>query len=387
MRILFANSFYAPEIGGGAELTLQRLASGLAQRGHEVAVFTTGETQGVDTVDGVTVHRFPIDNAFRKLNPNLPNRLRRAFWQVKDLGSNLMAERLTAVAQSFKPDIIQFHNLAGLTRSVWSVPRALGIPSIQVLHDLYLICPKSSMFRNGHACKSRCASCQVFRMGFAKPSNDVNAVVGVSRYILDKITGEALFSQSAQRVIYNAQVFPGPMPLTGAEHLRFGYIGSLVPHKGVRWLIEQFDDQLGELIIAGSGPRAHVKELKALAAGKRITFVGHQTPQDFFATIDVGIIPSVWNETLAGTAIECLAYGRPTIASRRGGMPEIVRDGENGLLVNPDEPATLGEAMHRIAKDRMLLARLAALAPASADVERFLDEYNELHLHVLGRSP
>lgn len=390
MRVLFANSFYAPEIGGGAELTLHRLASGLARRGHDVAAFTTGENSSVDVNDGVTVHRFPVDNDFRKLNPNLPNRLRRAIWQIKDLRSGLMATRLRAVARSFRPDIIQFHNLSGLTRSVWAVPGELGIPSVQVLHDLNLICPKSSMFKGGNSCESRCIECKVFRMGFATASNKIDAVVGVSQYILDKLLSEDYFKQSKHTVIYNAQPAPKASPTSGARPLRFGYIGALAPHKGVRWLIEQFDNSLGELVIAGSGPQDHVDELKALAAGKRITFLGYQPSTQFLPIIDVGIVPSIWNETLAGAAIECLANGRPAIASNRGGMPEIVRHGENGLLVDPDQPDTLGEAMARLAQDRLLQARLAASAQSSVarftDVERFLDEYLDLYEDLMGQT-
>jgi glycosyltransferase involved in cell wall biosynthesis len=245
------------------------------------------------------------------------------------------------------------------------------------------------MFKGGNSCKSRCIECQTFRLGFARASHDIDAVVGVSRYILDKMVSENLFSQSQHRVIYNAQPAPKATPASAARPMRFGCIGALAPHKGVRWLIEQFDNSLGELLIAGSGQNDYVSELKALAAGKRITFVGYQPSSQFLPTIDVGIIPSIWNETLAGTAIECLANGRPAIASNRGGTPEIVRDGENGLLVDPDQPDSLGDAMARLSQDRLLQARLAAAAPASVgrftDVERFLDEYLALYEHLLGQ--
>lgn len=389
LRILFVNAFYAPEIGGGAELSLHRIATGLRARGHVTAAFTTGELESIDDVDGVMVYRFPIDNAFRKLDRELPHKARRIAWQWRDRSSQLMAQRLNRVIDEFKPDVIQFHNLPGITRSVWAVPRARRIPSIQVLHDLNLICPSSSMFKDGKSCTSQCGSCALFRRGFAKSSRDVDRLVGVSRFVIERITKEGYFAAAKKRVIYNAQMLPGPSPL-GQGAVRFGYIGALTAPKGVEWLVDQFTADMGTLVIAGTGGSDFVEQLKIRAKGKPITFAGHVESRDFFPTIDVGIVPSIWNDTLPGVAIEGGAHGRPVIASRRGGLPEIVRDGETGLLVDPDRPETLGLAMRALAGDRSRLVAMAAAAPAAVkrftSLDRWLDEYTELYGDLIAGS-
>ncbi|WP_159977442.1 MULTISPECIES: glycosyltransferase family 4 protein [unclassified Novosphingobium] len=382
-RILFASSFYAPEIGGGAELTMQRLVNGLTSRGYTAAVMTTGEVECTEVVEGVTVHRFPIDNSFRKLNRDLPGKLQRTLWQIRDRNSRLMEQRFDRLVRSFKPDVVQFHNLSGITRSVWAVPRRHGIPSVQVLHDLNLICPNSSMFKHGSSCVKRCGSCILFRQGYALASNDVSAAVGVSRYVLGEITGAGLFAQAKQRAIYNAQRLPGPSPLPASETMRFGYIGSLAPHKGVEWLIEQFESDMGELLIAGSGTSDYVERLKSLAEGKRITFLGHRPSLEFFPAVHVGVAPSIWNEALGGVAIEGSAHGRPVIASRRGGLPEVVDDGVTGILVDPDRPETLGDAMRTLSRDPAMVSRMARAGPKNVEtftnLDRFVGEYERLY--------
>ena len=383
MRILLANSYYAPDFAGGAERVLHNLAEGFARRGATVAAFTTGETEVVDKINGITVHRFPIQNTFRKFNHELPGKLHRGIWQVRDLWSPLMAKRFEHVVEAFQPDIVHFHNIAGLTRSIWPIPRARGIPSVQVLHDLHLVCPTSSMFKNERSCVQRCAECSVFRYGFAKASRDISAVVGVSRFVLDRVTSYGLFSGCEQQVIYNSTDQISPSALIGGAHLRFGFIGALAPYKGIEWLIDQFDNSMGELLVAGSGSAPYVDRLKALAAGKAITFLGYQPSAEFFPRIDVGLVPSLWNDTLPGAAIEAGAHGRPVIASRNGGIPEIIRDGVSGLLIDANEPNSLGDAMRTLAQDRAQVERMAAAAPAIVakflDFDRVIDEYESLH--------
>ena len=201
--------------------------------------------------------------------------------------------------------------------------------------------------------------------------------------MLDRVTSYGLFSGCEQQVIYNSTDQISPSALIGGAHLRFGFIGALAPYKGIEWLIDQFDNSMGELLVAGSGSAPYVDRLKALAAGKAITFLGYQPSAEFFPRIDVGLVPSLWNDTLPGAAIEAGAHGRPVIASRNGGIPEIIRDGVSGLLIDANEPNSLGDAMRTLAQDRAQVERMAAAAPAIVakflDFDRVIDEYESLH--------
>ena len=83
-----------------------------------------------------------------------------------------------------------------------------------------------------------------------------------------------------------------------------------------------------------------------------------------FRAADASLLPSSW-ENFPHTVVEALAVGSPVIATSVGGVPEVVHDGENGLLVEPGDPQALGEAISRFFSDAGLRTRLAGAAAAS----------------------
>jgi glycosyltransferase involved in cell wall biosynthesis len=93
---------------------------------------------------------------------------------------------------------------------------------------------------------------------------------------------------------------------------------------------------------------------------QRVRFVGRVEPRDFYPQVDTVVVPSLWNEPLGMVVAEAFAFGKPVIGSRRGGIPEMIRDGENGLLFEPDEPGELIRCLRRIHNDAALRANLTA---------------------------
>ena len=81
------------------------------------------------------------------------------------------------------------------------------------------------------------------------------------------------------------------------------------------------------------------------------------------------VLPSAW-ENLPHAAVEALAVGTPVVATAVGGVPEVVHDGENGLLVPPDDAVALADALRRLLDDDALRDRLAAAAKPSVAVDR-----------------
>jgi glycosyltransferase involved in cell wall biosynthesis len=172
-----------------------------------------------------------------------------------------------------------------------------------------------------------------------------------------------------------------------AERARLGapagllalYVGMLSERKGA-------DVFAAALDLAGSGGRTGNAAPAAGAAGAwsgvmvgegplaggiaarhpAVRLVAPTPPADVAAWMraaDVVVVPSR-REPLGLAAVEALACGTPVIASNTGGLPEVVRDGENGLLIPPDDPAALAAALGRLA-DPVLRARLGAAGPAS----------------------
>jgi glycosyltransferase involved in cell wall biosynthesis len=125
------------------------------------------------------------------------------------------------------------------------------------------------------------------------------------------------------------------------------------------------------LVVAGDGPERGVLERRAseLGLSGRVRFLGAQ-PRDgvlrLFRAADAAILTSAW-ENLPHSVLEALAVGTPVIATAVGGVPEVVHDGRNGLLVAPGDVAGLAVAIRRIASDGELRATLAGEAAGSVE--------------------
>jgi glycosyltransferase involved in cell wall biosynthesis len=122
-----------------------------------------------------------------------------------------------------------------------------------------------------------------------------------------------------------------------------------------------------ELLIAGRGEEQYEKGLRERYGDTDdIRFLGFTKPADFFAQVDVAIVPSLWNDTLPSVVFESLGYGVPVVGSRRGGIPEMVLDGVNGLVFEPDDPASLVSAIVKLRDDPALLSSLRSGCQPSA---------------------
>lgn len=391
MKLLFINTLYAPHIGGGAEVVLQRTVEGLQQRGDDVCVLATGSEPGlhVSYVRGVKVYRAGLLNTYWPYSPQRPGALLRLGWHLRDRYNAAMRQYVRSVITQEQVDVVVCHNLAGWSVAAWDEITAAGLPIVQVLHDLYLMCPGSNMFKKGTACKAPCTPCRSLRHGHAQRSTQVAAVVGVSDYLLQRVRAAGFFRQAQPAVVYSATpraeaaIAAYQMPASQAlAPVRFGYMGTLSEQKGLAWLIRQFSALAidATLEIAGRGQADYEAQLRALAGDNpRIHFVGYQSPDQFYPRIDVAVVPSLWNEPFGLVAVEACAYSVPVVASRRGGLPEIIEHEVNGLLCAPEHTDSLGAAMTRIAQDTGLRQRLTDQAQASVahlqDLERMLDAY------------
>jgi glycosyltransferase involved in cell wall biosynthesis len=158
---------------------------------------------------------------------------------------------------------------------------------------------------------------------------------------------------------------PAPHELP-SEGLRVGFVGRLIPHKGVDVLLRAvaLDDRFTAEIF-GAGPESD--SLTALAdrlgIGERVTFHGHVDEEripDVYAEFDVLAVPSVplpsWVEQFGRVVVEAQASGVPVIASASGALPDVV--GDRGLLVEPNDPQALRDGLSRFIDEPGLWDRL-----------------------------
>ena len=179
MRILFINTLYEPFIGGGAEIILKDLVEGAYNFGHKVKVLAFWDKEDKeDIVNGIPVYRAKIPNLYLPYGKVRPPLLKRRLWHLLDIYNPKSKKIVLDQIKQFKPDIISIHNTPGWSSAIWDAVDEAKVPAIQVLHDLYLLCPRH-MFRNNSICKKQCLSCKLMRLPYKSNSNKVKAVVGV----------------------------------------------------------------------------------------------------------------------------------------------------------------------------------------------------------------
>lgn len=181
----------------------------------------------------------------------------------------------------------------------------------------------------------------------------------------------------------------GGVPLIGA-------VGRLAEQKGLRYLIEAFGrvrDSVknARLVIAGDGPLRADLEARSASFGGAVHFLGwRDDAPTVMADLDVLCVPSLW-EGFGLVSLEAMALGKPVIASRVSALPEIVADGETGLLVPPAEPVALADAISALLGDparmRAMGARGRERLERKFTVEQMARQHAEVYRQAASRAP
>lgn len=355
MRILVVSNLYPPRAVGGAELVAHRHAIELKRRGHEVSVFAgrppksnqSGGEMDLEVVDGLDVHLLSL----RSLEPD------RAFhWDAA-------GRRFRAVLNDFRPDVVHFHNLSGLGVSLILEAKRFGARTVCTVHDHWGFCARNTLCREGgHICEDFegchfCVPNVADEQGKALPTrlrrdfvmtclSEVDHLVFPSAYLRSAYSAggfqtEAAFVQSNGVELERFD----PADRQDEGPVQFAFVGYLGGHKGVDLLIGMVErlfadpalDGRWRLVIAGDGHlRAAVSRLAEEAPYRDcVRFLGKLETSEIpglLAASDVALLPSVWPENEPVVMLEAIAAGRAQLASRVGGHPELVLDGESGRL-------------------------------------------------------
>jgi glycosyltransferase involved in cell wall biosynthesis len=174
---------------------------------------------------------------------------------------------------------------------------------------------------------------------------------------------------------------PGPRP---DGPLRVGYLGQVAPHKGVHLLVDAV--RTLDVALAIHGPlnvdAAYVQQLRVHAGGTgRVTFHGSYAHADLptiLADLDVVVVPSLWHENSPTVISVAFTAGVPVLASNLGGLPELVRDGVDGLLFDP-RPDALRDVLRRMIDDPSILERLRRGVRPPRRLDEELDDLGALY--------
>ncbi|HVF27156.1 MAG TPA: glycosyltransferase family 4 protein [Pyrinomonadaceae bacterium] len=361
MKILLIND-YAEPIGGAEVMTLA-LRDELRRRGHDARIFASS-AQLTDAASAADYLCFGTMSRFRTL---LQTANPWAFWRLRE------------VLKEFRPDVI--HVKMFLTQlSPLILPLLKDVPALYHVVWYRPVCPKGTkMLPDKSPCRVR-AGAACYRNGCLLLRDFIPLMLQMRmwrhwRKVFRRIvansaaTKEQLTAGGVEgaEVVWNGvPVAPRLAPLSSTPTIVFA--GRLVPEKGVDALVRAFARVASRisgarLLLAGDGPeRERIQELVGeLKLSTHVALLGHLTAAEMerrFAGAWVQAVPSRWAEPFGLTATEAMMRGTAVVASASGGLAEIVRDGETGFLVQPDNVDALASALLKILGDRDLAERM-----------------------------
>jgi glycosyltransferase involved in cell wall biosynthesis len=389
VKIAIVSQLYKPFFKGGAEISSELLARGLKDAGHEVFVISSaagGAKPGADEVDGIVVHRLRTGLPYDVMSSGPKSKWAKGLCHAIDIWNPTVFAATKKLLRAERPDVLHTNVIVGLSTSVWSAARATGVPVVHTLRDYYLLCVRSLLCKaDGRICHRLCAACRFFSVCQRPRAKSVRAVVGISKFVLEKHREFGFFNNVPGHVVHNAVPGDGIEPQTkpAGGPLEMVFLGTVEPYKGVHVALDALARAPSlpvRLHICGGG--AGLELLQARCAGDpRVVFQGvvqGERKRAIIAGADVMVVPSVWFEPFGRTVIEGYQQGLAVVGSRIGGIPELIEDGVTGRLFEPGDSRQLRGVLEELVAqpDRLAAMKQAAAAKAqSFSLAKHAQEY------------
>jgi glycosyltransferase involved in cell wall biosynthesis len=362
-------------------------------------------------------------------------------------------QKFEEILEEVKPDVVHVHHLVFLSIGIIKKIKEKGIPVVFTLHDYWLICPRWHVLKkNSKVCEKfafgkfdqECLDClnellnikketkKIYnfikktlpgfilvwfkRMYFSLTGvfyngNDINKLQERASRIRELMKSIDIFLAPSEfirkryiefgipkekiklsRYGLNTSLF-NELQKKKNNKLRFAFLGTLLPAKGVDVLIKSFNrikDQNAKLMIYGAlksylGFEYYLPYLKKIRKNKNITFMGgfdNRQIASVFQNIDVLIVPSIWPENSPLVIQEAFLAKIPVIASRIGGIPELIQDGINGLLFNPADAQELHGKIQDIIDHHELIEKFKKNIPDVKTIEDNVAELEQIYKKI-----
>jgi glycosyltransferase involved in cell wall biosynthesis len=363
LKICIVSQTFAPQEEGGAEISARLGAVQLGQR-HDVTVLALGKagdpvapTGERQLPGGIRLVRIQWNNTYlplpRKSSVGL---IRRAGWHLRTALGAVCPQELTQFLIREKFDLIYAQNSSYMQPALFIAARQANVPICLHLRDYGLLCPKTSMFRNGQNCERPCFDCSLLKQRVSSLNGSGMTVIAVSEALRQRFADTGLLQDAKWHVMHNTNAAESSFEtsLVGrrepkSKTFTFGYLGAISEEKGIGDLLQAFssvcDKNDARLVLAGRGRENDVKKLKKRAAGKAVEFTGFVPPENVYRQADVMVLPSRWHEPQSRILIEAPIYGLPVIGTMRGGTTEIINQNQTGWLYDPDQPGALANLL------------------------------------------
>lgn len=386
MKFLLANKFFY--LKGGSEQVFFQERNYLLKAGHNVVDFSMADERNFDSI---TSANFVANINFKESTGTL-SKISQA---VSFVHSSSAVERVDSLVRTEMPEVAHLHNIYHqLTPSIIPVLKKYGVKVALTLHDTKLVCPGYLSLRQGEICNE----CQGRK--FWKPLT-THCQNSRSQELL--LTAEALFHQ--WRGSYDGvDIFLAPsqfladltsqrIPKEKIRVLRNGidvkeyqphyddkgyglYFGRLSKEKGIRTLLEAQSraPQALPLKVVGTGPLKETLEKEFSG----VEFLGYKSGDelnDLVRNAAYVVVPSEWYENCSMVVLESMAFGKPIIGSRIGGIPEQIEDGKTGLLFEMGNARELAEKMTLLSENKELRLTYGRAAREKLEREFSLEDH------------
>jgi len=388
VKILMAHKFYY--YSGGADKYFLDLASLMEEHGHQVIPLSMRHPRNLKSeFSDYFVSRWDADAK------GFTTKVRNALRMIHSFEAASAMKRLIA---DTKPDIAHLHHIYHQLSSSILYPLAdAGVPVVQTVHDYKLVCPNYKLFnpRTGLPC-DRCMGHAYYHAIFERCLQD-SALAGaagcveaywtlLSRVYKSKVAlftvsndhlkGKLLsYGISPERIdiIPNFIDLDAYEPKYGSEGYVL-YFGRISTEKGILTLIEAME-RLPSLLLRIVGDGAQLSSLQAYVGERsldNIHFLGPAWDEDLkpiLAGAMFVVVPSVWPENSPFVIYQSFAAGKPVIGSRVGGIPDLIDDGKNGLLFEPQDVRGLADKIEYLASQPDLVVEMGREAREKAERE------------------
>ena len=370
MRVLFLVHTFPPSPTGGAEISAYHSCRGLIQQGVVCSTLVVNNKRGPSLVDerydldGIPVHRVEFSSPGQRI------------WQ--DVFDRRVYRAVLAELRRLKPDLVHIHNVSGATLAPYVACRVAGVPVVNTVHDLWLLCPNNMLYRrDGSFCDPAypsvgCEDCfQRYdfwghiprrRQVFAALTSNVSVFICPSRAFIDQHV-RAGYAARRFRLVRNGFEnrslpdlhHPGVRDLANSAH-RYRtvvFAGGGHENKGANVLIQAIPMMLRHVerlrvVVAGLGEERFLDRFRQCAPAVGVLrWVPFGEMRALFAAADLTLIPSVWYENSPVVIYENFQVGTPVVGSAFGGIPELICEGETGYLFPVGDATALAERIIR----------------------------------------
>ncbi len=373
MKIAMCSDWYYPKVGGIAT-HIKGLARSLSKLGHEVQIITIKTFE--ENVDN------PITNVVRLEGFTIPG--------IQVL-SPLDLKQIKQVILEGKFDIVHGHH-AFTPVSLYSISLASkhGFPTVLTAHSLGI------GYRHGVIWKTLKPVLYPMKRAFDKADKIIAVSKAVKQFMSHIVSHPKKIEVIPNGVDLERFIFPSNtrklrkelnLPLDVPIIL---FVGRLSIRKGIHILVDAFKHVVKEfpeakLLIAGKGfLREYLRyKVRANNIADKVEFLGYISDDELiklYAASDIFVCPSIFAEAFGIVILEAMASGKPVIATKVGGIPEIIDHEVNGLLVEPNDTGELRNAIIRLLSDKREMNRIGR--NARKKVEEVYD-WNKLVFRIL----